>query len=218
MMRHTDRHLRYLLRLVSRRVMLYTEMLTAPALIHGNAPRRLEFDASEHPVGVQFGGSDPDQLRRCALMAVDAGFDEINLNCGCPSPRVTDGRFGACLMAEPDLVAECVAAMASAASIPVTGKSRIGIDGNESYEDLCRFVGTVASAGCRTFVVHARTAWLKGLSPSQNRRVPPLRHDLVHRLKRDFPHLEIIINGGIASVADVQSHLAHVDGVMIGRA
>jgi len=218
MMRHTDRHLRYLLRLISPRTMLYTEMLVTSALIHGNGQRRLEFDPAEHPVGVQLGGSDPAQLRRCAAMAAGAGYDEINLNVGCPSPRVSDGRFGACLMAEPHLVADCVAAMADAVPVPATVKSRIGIDGNESYQDPCRFVAAVAAAGARTLIVHARTEWLKGLSPAKNRRVPPLRSDLVHPLKREFPALRIVINGGIASVAGVREQLAHVDGVMIGRA
>ena len=218
MMAHTDRHFRYLLRLISRRVMLYTEMIPAGALLHGNAKRRLEFDMAEHPVGIQLGGSEPAELAACATMAQDAGYGEINLNAGCPSGRVREGRFGACLMAEPGRVAECIAAMRAAVRIPVSIKIRIGIDDRDSYEHLHGFVSAVAAAGCVTFVVHARKAWLDGLSPRQNRTVPPLRHDIVHRLKRDFPTLEIILNGGINALEEVPAQLQQVDGVMIGRA
>lgn len=218
MMAHTDRHFRYLLRLLSGRVMLYSEMLTTGAVLNGDPSRRLAFDPSEHPVGLQLGGSDPVELARAAAVAEATGYDEINLNVGCPSDRVREGRIGACLMAEPRLVAECVAAMRTAVRIPVTVKSRIGIDDRDSYEDLVRFIEPVAAAGCTVFIVHARKACLNGLSPRENREIPPLRHEYVHRLKREFPHLEIILNGGICSLAEVKEHLAHVDGVMIGRA
>lgn len=218
MMAYTDRHFRYLLRLFSGRAMLYTEMLTTGALMQADAARRLAFHAAEHPVALQLGGSEPEPLARCARLAEDSGYDEVNLNVGCPSDRVRTGRFGACLMAEPGLVAECVAAMIGAVRIPVTVKSRIGIDETERYDDLARFVKTVADAGCRVFIVHARRAVLGGLSPKQNREVPPLRHDFVHRLKREFPELEIIVNGGIRSLDEARRHLEHVDGVMLGRA
>ena len=218
MMTHTDRHFRYLLRQLSRYSMLYTEMLTTGALLHGDTDRYARFNEAEHPVGMQLGGSNPAELASCAEIATDYGYDEINLNVGCPSKRVKSGRFGACLMAEPALVAECIAAMAAATDCPVTVKTRIGIDGHDSYEHLGRFVSTVAEAGCRTFIIHARKAWLNGLSPRQNRSVPPLQYDLVYRLKRDFPRLEIIINGGITSLAEVRNHLLHVDGAMLGRA
>jgi tRNA-dihydrouridine synthase A len=218
MMAHTDRHFRYLMRLISRRVMLYTEMITTGALLHGNAAARLAFDVTEHPVGIQIGGAVPGELARCAQLAEAAGFDEVNLNVGCPSGRVSGGGFGACLMAKPELVAECVSAMAGSVRIPATVKTRIGIDDRDSFEDLCAFVTAVSDAGCGTFIVHARKAWLDGLSPRQNRSVPPLRHDMVQRLKREFPHLEIIANGGIGSLDAVEAQLEHVDGVMIGRA
>ena len=218
MMTHTDRHFRYFLRLLSRHSMLYTEMLTTGALLYGDTDRYARFNDAEHPVGMQLGGSNPADLASCAEIATAYGYDEINLNIGCPSKRVKSGRFGACLMAEPDLVAECVAAMAAVTGCPVTVKTRIGIDGHDSYEHLCRFVSTVSEAGCRTFIIHARKAWLNGLSPRQNRTVPPLRYELVYRLKQDFPHLGIIINGGITSLAEVHNHLRHVDGVMLGRA
>jgi tRNA-dihydrouridine synthase A len=218
MMAHTDRHFRFLLRLISSRVMLYTEMLTTGALLRGDPARRLAFDPAEHPVGIQLGGSDPRALAESARIAEGAGFDEVNLNVGCPSDRVSSGRFGACLMAEPELVAECAASMLAAVRIPVSVKSRIGIDDRDGYEDLARFVGIVAAAGCNIFIVHARKAWLRGLSPRQNREVPPLRLDLVHRLKREFPHLEIIVNGGVGSLEEARRQLAGVDGVMIGRA
>ena len=218
MMTHTDRHFRYFLRLLSRHSMLYTEMLTTGALLYGDTDRYARFNAAEHPVGMQLGGSNPADLASCAEIATAYGYDEINLNIGCPSKRVKSGRFGACLMAEPGVVAGCVAAMAAVTDCPVTVKTRTGIDGHDSYEHLRRFVSTVSEAGCRTFIIHARKAWLNGLSPRQNRTVPPLRYDLVYRLKQDFPHLEIIINGGITGLAEVHDHLRHVDGVMLGRA
>ena len=218
MMTHTDRHFRYLLRLLSRHSMLYTEMLTTGALLYGDTDRYARFHDAEHPVGIQLGGSNPGELAKCAKIAADYGYDEINLNVGCPSKRVKSGRFGACLMAEPGLVAEGVAAMASATNLPVTVKTRTGIDEHDSYEHLYRFVSAVAGAGCRTFMIHARKAWLQGLSPRQNRSVPPLHYDRVYRLKQDFPHLEIVINGGITSLAETHNHLSHVDGVMLGRA
>ncbi len=218
MMNHTDRHFRTLLRLISRHVMLYTEMITAGALLHGPAERRLAHAVAERPLGLQLGGSDPAALARCAEMAEATGYNEVNLNVGCPSDRVQEARFGACLMAEPKLVAECVAAMAGAVSIPVTVKTRIGIDERDRYEDLADFIETVNAAGCNTFVIHARKAWLKGLSPRENRHLPPLQYATVYQLKRDFPDLEIILNGGVTSLDDVAVHLQHVDGVMIGRA
>lgn len=217
MMDWTDRHDRYFLRLFNPHVRLYTEMVTTGALIHGDAPRFLRFDASEHPLALQLGGSDPVALARCAKMAEDWGYDEVNLNVGCPSDRVQQGRIGACLMAEPALVADCVAAMQAAVKIPVTVKHRIGIDGLEAYPDLHRFVATVAATGCRTFIVHARIAILQGLSPKENRDIPPLRYADVYRLKADFPTLEIHINGGIKTVAEIEQHWREVDGVMVGR-
>lgn len=213
----TDRHCRYFHRLLSRHVLLYTEMVTTGAILHGDTHRHLAFNAEEHPLALQLGGSDPGDLARCAKLAEDYGYDEVNLNVGCPSDRVQNGRFGACLMAEPQLVAECVMAMRSAVKIPVTVKSRIGIDDRDSYEELTQFIATVAAAGCETFVVHARKAWLSGLSPKENREIPPLRYDLVYRLKQDFPQLQIAINGGISSLQQSAEHLQHVDGVMIGR-
>ncbi|MEJ8840332.1 tRNA dihydrouridine(20/20a) synthase DusA [Ramlibacter sp. AN1133] len=217
MMDWTDRHCRYFHRLLSRRTRLYTEMVTTGALLHGDVPRHLDFDASEHPVALQLGGSEPADLARCAKLGVEWGYDEINLNCGCPSERVQRGAFGACLMAEPQLVADCVKAMVDAVDVPVTVKHRIGIDKVESYEFVRDFVGTVAEAGCRVFIVHARNAWLKGLSPKENREIPPLRYELVHRLKRDFPQLVIAINGGITEDAVVLAELSQLDGAMIGR-
>jgi len=218
MMTHTDRHFRYFLRLISRRVMLYTEMVTTGALIHGGQRQRLAYNESEHPLGLQLGGSDPRELAVSARMAADCGYDEVNLNVGCPSDRVRTGRFGACLMAEPRRVAECIAAMAAAVTIPVTVKTRIGIDHRDSYADLHRFVATVADSGCRTFIIHARKAWLQGLSPRQNRDIPPLDYDRVYHIKADFPDLEIIINGGIHTLEEAREHLSCVNGVMIGRA
>jgi len=214
----TDRHCRFFLRLISKQALLYTEMVTTGALLHGDRQRFLQFDPSEHPLALQLGGSDPAGLAACAKMAEDFGYDEVNLNVGCPSDRVQNGSFGACLMAEPELVAECVAAMRQAVSIPVTVKSRIGIDDRDSYEELIQFIGTVAEAGCDTFIVHARKAWLKGLSPKQNREVPPLRYDVVYQLKRDFPALQIVLNGGITTLDQAEDVLGNgVDGVMVGR-
>jgi tRNA-dihydrouridine synthase A len=217
MMDWTDRHCRTFHRLLSRRTRLYTEMVTTGALLHGDVPRHLDFDAAEHPVALQLGGSEPADLARCAQLGVQWGYDEINLNCGCPSERVQRGSFGACLMAEPQLVADCVKAMVDVVDVPVTVKHRIGIDKTESYEFVRDFVGTVAEAGCGVFMVHARNAWLKGLSPKENREVPPLRYDLVHRLKREFPQLVMVINGGITTDAVVHEQLQELDGAMIGR-
>lgn len=213
----TDRHCRYFYRLMSRHALLYTEMVTTGAILHGNQSRYLQFNPAEHPLALQLGGSNPQELALCAKIAEDYGYDEVNLNVGCPSDRVQNGRFGACLMAEPVLVAECIAAMQHAVSIPVTVKSRIGIDDRDSYEELTHFIATVAAAGCRTFIVHARKAWLSGLSPKQNRDVPPLRYDVVFQLKQDFPQLEIIINGGITCLETSKNLLDQVDGVMLGR-
>lgn len=213
----TDRHCRYFYRLLSRHAVLYTEMVTTGAILHGNPERHLQFNQAEHPVALQLGGSNPPDLALCAKIAEDYGYDEVNLNIGCPSDRVQNGRFGACLMAEPALVAECVAAMRQAVSIPVTVKSRIGIDDRDSYAELTQFVGDVAASGCETFIIHARKAWLSGLSPKQNRHIPPLRYDVVLQLKQDFPQLEIIINGGIDTLDSCLTLLNTVDGVMLGR-
>ena len=218
MLDRTDRHQRYFMRLVAPRTLLYTEMVTSGALVHGDVARHLAFSAAERPVALQLGGSDPTELAHCARLAEQWGYDEVNLNVGCPSDRVQNGRFGACLMAEPTLVGECVSAMAEATALPVTVKHRIGIDHADDYDHLAAFVEPVAAAGCRTFIVHARKAWLQGLSPRENREKPPLRHAEVHRLKRDFPHLEILTNGGLTSVDQLAEQLAHVDGVMVGRA
>ena len=218
MMDWTDRHERAFLRTVSRHVRLYTEMVTTGAIIHGPRDRLLAFGPAEHPVALQLGGSDPRALAECAKIGADLGYDEINLNCGCPSDRVQSGRFGACLMVEPELVAECVAAMRNAVGVPVTVKHRIAIDEMPEWDTLTGFVGTVAAAGCEHFIVHARKAWLDGLSPRENREVPPLHHDMVHRLKAERPELEIAINGGIVTLDETAVHLRHVDGVMIGRA
>ncbi len=218
MMDVTDRHCRFFLRQVNSRVRLYTEMITTGALIHGDVPRHLAFNEEEHPVALQLGGSEPEDLARCAKLGEEYGYDEINLNIGCPSERVQRGAFGACLMAEPGLVARCVQAIRSVISKPVTVKHRIGIDKVEDYAFVRDFVGTVAQAGCKTFIAHARNAVLKGLSPKENREIPPLKYDYVHRLKKDFPDLEIVINGGITTRAEVDLHLKSVDGVMIGRA
>ena len=218
MMDVTDRHCRFFLRQVNSRARLYTEMITTGALIHGNVPRHLEFSEEEHPVALQLGGSEPDELARCAQLGEQYGYDEINLNIGCPSERVQRGAFGACLMAEPALVADCVKAIRDAVALPVTVKHRIGIDKVEDYAFVRDFVGTVAQSGCRTFIVHARNAILKGLSPKENREIPPLRYDYVYRLKRDFSQLKFVINGGITTLSEVELHLRSVDGVMIGRA
>ena len=217
MMDWTDRHCRYFHRLLSRHALLYTEMVTTGALMHGDVPRHLDFNAQEHPVALQLGGSDAGELAQCARLGEQWGYDEINLNCGCPSERVQRGSFGACLMAEPQLVADGVKAMLDAVAIPVTVKHRIGVDRTESYAFVRDFVGTVAEAGCKVFIVHARNAWLKGLSPKQNREVPPLRYELVHQLKREFPHLTIAINGGLTTSDHVAQQLEHVDGAMLGR-
>jgi len=217
MMDWTDRHCRYFHRLLTRHTLLYTEMVTTGALLHGDVPRHLDFNDEEHPVALQLGGSEPDDLAQCARLAEKWGYDEVNLNCGCPSERVQRGAFGACLMAEPALVADGVKAMRDAVSIPVTVKHRIGIDKTESYAFVRDFVGTLSDAGCEVFIVHARNAWLKGLSPKENREVPPLRYELVYQLKRDFPDLTIVLNGGVTTADEVATHLAHVDGVMLGR-
>lgn len=218
MMDFTDRFCRYVHRTLTKRARLYTEMITTGALIHGQREKLLRFDGSEHPVALQLGGSEPDELARAARWGEQAGYDEINLNCGCPSERVQRGAFGACLMAEPDLVADCVRAMRDAVSVPVTVKHRIGLDRDESYDFVVRFIDRVAQAGCSVFIVHARNAWLKGLSPKENREIPPLRYETVYRIKRDFPELTIVINGGLRSHQEALAQLDHVDGVMLGRA
>ena len=217
MMDWSDRHCRFFWRLLTRRAVLYTEMVTTGALLHGDRDRFLRFNPEEHPVALQVGGSDPAQLKECARLAEEWGYDEINLNCGCPSDRVQSGMFGACLMAHPQLVADCVAAMESGGAIPVTVKHRIGIDDMESYAEMRAFVDASAEAGCTTFIVHARKAWLQGLSPKENREIPPLHYDWVYRLKQERPELEIVINGGITSIEQCREHLAQVDGVMLGR-
>ncbi|MBT4042598.1 MAG: tRNA dihydrouridine(20/20a) synthase DusA [Rhodospirillaceae bacterium] len=218
MMEYTDRHERYFLRQISRHALLYTEMVTAEAVIHGDKERLLGFSDAEHPIALQLGGSDPARMTMAAEIGQSFGYDEVNINVGCPSDRVQSGRFGACLMAEPELVAASVKAMTAATDLPITVKSRIGIDDQDSYDFLRQFVETVAAAGCTTFIVHARKAILSGLSPKQNREVPPLDYDRVYRLKSDYPQLEIIINGGIENLEQCQTHLAHLDGVMVGRA
>ena len=214
----TDRHFRYLLRLVSNNIWLYTEMVTTGAILHGNNQQRfLAYSQEEQPLSLQLGGSDPDELSRCCQIAEDYGYNEVNLNVGCPSDRVQSGQFGACLMAKPELVADCVAAMVSSVDIPISVKTRIGIDYEDHYEQLQELVEQVSQTGCQYFTIHARKAWLEGLSPKQNRDVPPLRYDFVYQLKRDFPELHITINGGIKTLTDMQEHLNFVDGVMIGR-
>ncbi len=217
MMAYTDRHYRVLMRLITRRALLYTEMVTTGSLIHGDGARHLHFSPIERPLALQLGGAAPRDLAICARMAENLEYDEVNLNVGCPSDRVHSGQFGACLMKTPSLVGECVSAMREAVKLPVTVKTRIGVDHEDSYEALTGFIATVKAAGCQTFIIHARKAWLKGLSPRQNRTVPPLRYDVVYQLKRDFPELEIIINGGIKTLEEVGTHLREVDGVMIGR-
>ncbi|MDD4914257.1 MAG: tRNA dihydrouridine(20/20a) synthase DusA [Methylococcales bacterium] len=213
----TDRHCRYFHRMLSSHSLLYSEMVSTGAILHGNRQTHLQFDPAEHPVALQLGGSNPAELALCAKITEDFGYDEINLNIGCPSPRVRNGSFGACLMAEPELVAACVAAMRQTVKIPVTVKSRIGIDDRDSYPELVDFIATIAAAGCETFIVHARKAWLSGLSPKQNREIPPLRYDVVLRLKQDFPDLNIVINGGVTSLETALDLLRGVDGVMLGR-
>lgn len=224
MMDRTDRHCRVLMRLISKRALLYTEMIASPALVRGQTPERfLGHSPAEHPLALQLGGSDPAELAIAARMAEDWGYEEINLNVGCPSSRVTSGKFGACLMAEPQLVADCVAAMRRVVSVPVTVKTRIGIDNLDSPEYLASFVETVSQSGCATFIIHARKAWLKGLSPKENREIPPLHYERVHDLKSRFPHLEFVLNGGLTCLAAAATHLtaahgAPLDGVMVGRA
>ncbi|MBY0226404.1 MAG: tRNA dihydrouridine(20/20a) synthase DusA [Hyphomicrobium sp.] len=218
MMDWTDRHCRFFHRGLTKHALLYTEMVTAEAILHGNRERLLGFDATEQPLVLQLGGSDPAKLAEAARIGGERGYREINLNIGCPSDRVQEGRFGACLMAEPDLVALCFEAMANAVSVPVTVKCRIGIDDQDAEADFQRFIDRVADAGCRTFIVHARKAWLKGLSPKENREIPPLDYGRVYRLKAARPNLTIVINGGIESLDACEQHLRHVDGVMLGRA
>jgi len=217
MMDWTDRHCRVFHRQITRHTWLYTEMVTTGALIHGDVPRHLDYSGIEHPVALQLGGSEPADLAKSAKLGEQWGYDEINLNCGCPSERVQKGAFGACLMAEPQLVADCVKAMRDAVSVDVTVKHRIGIDHVETYDFVRDFVGTIADAGCKTFIVHARNAILKGLSPKENREIPPLKPEYAYQLKRDFPQLEILINGGIKTLEEIDLHLQHVDGVMLGR-
>ena len=217
MMQRTDRHFRYLARLFSKHCLLYTEMLTTGALLHGDASRFLAFNDCEHPVALQLGGNDPSAMADCAELGEIHGYDEVNINVGCPSDRVQNGMIGACLMAKPELVANCVRAMREKVKIPVTVKSRIGIDQQDRYEDLYAFVSEIANAGCETFIVHARKAWLQGLSPRQNRELPPIKYDLVYRLKEQFPSLTIVINGQIQSIDEALGHLQYVDGVMVGR-
>lgn len=218
MMNWTDRHDRFFLRLISRHARLYTEMVTTGALLHGDAEAHLRFDESEHPVALQLGGCEPAAMAVCARLAEDAGYDEVNINVGCPSDRVQNGRFGACLMREPQRVAECVAAMRDAVRIPVTVKTRIGVDHDDSYDFLARFAEAVAAAGCEALIVHARKAWLSGLSPKANREVPPLDYARVRQLKRDFPDLRVVLNGGIDDLDSAAQQLDRLDGVMLGRA
>lgn len=213
----SDHNCRYFWRLLTKQALLYTEMVTTGALIHGDRERFLHFNVEEHPVALQLGGSNPKDLARCARWAQEWGYDEVNLNCGCPSDRVQSGMFGACLMAKPELVANCVKAMLDSCDIPVTVKHRIGIDHMESYGQLLEFVEPVATAGCSVFIVHARKAWLQGLSPKENREIPPLNYEWVYQLKKDLPLLTIVINGGIQTLQECQHHLQHVDGVMLGR-
>lgn len=217
MMGWTDRHDRYFLRLISPNALLYTVMITSGALIYGKKFDVLEYSPEEHPVALQLGGSDPKELAECAKIAEKYGYDEINLNCGCPSDRVQKGKFGACLMAEPELVADCIDAMQQVVSVPVTVKSRIGINNQDSYDFFLNFIGKIADKGCKTFIVHARAALLNGLSPAENRVIPPLKYDYAYRLKKDFPHLNVILNGGIKTLESIQEALTQLDGVMIGR-
>ena len=218
MMERTDRHYRYFMRQMTRRTLLYTEMITTAAILHGDREKLLGFSPEEKPLSLQVGGDNPQELAECARIAEDIGYDEINLNVGCPSNRVQNGNFGACLMAQPERVAQAVEAMQKAVDLPVTVKHRIGIDQRDRYEDMAHFVRIVSEVGCRRFTVHARKAWLKGLSPKENRNIPPLRYQDVHRLKQEFPHLFIEINGGITTLVQVQEQLKLLDAVMIGRA
>jgi tRNA-dihydrouridine synthase A len=217
MMGYTDRHARYLYRLISPSAILYTEMVVASAILHGDRSKLLRFNEQEQPLALQLGGSSPHEMQLAARFAEDCGFQEVNINVGCPSDRVQSGKIGACLMREPGVVAECVDAMKNAVDIPVTVKTRTGIDEMDDYQYLHRFVSEVTEAGCATFIVHARKAWLKGLSPKQNRDVPPLHYERVYQLKDDFPDLEIVINGGVKTAEEVKTHLGFVDGVMLGR-
>jgi tRNA-dihydrouridine synthase A len=217
MMDRTDRHYRYFMRQITRRTLLYTEMVTSAAILYGDLDKLLGFDRVEHPISLQIGGDNPQHLAHCTKIAADFGYDEVNLNVGCPSSRVQDGNFGACLMLQPERVADCIAAMRGATNLPVTVKHRIGVDDRDTYEDLVNFISIVSATGCDRFTIHARKAWLQGLSPRENREIPPLRYEDVHRLKRDFPHLWIEINGGIKTLAQVREQLTHVDAVMIGR-
>ena len=217
MMDWTDRHCRYFYRLLSKNTQLYTEMITAKAILNGDKSRLLDFNLGENPLTLQLGGSDPTEMAKCALIAQDWGYDEVNINVGCPSDRVLSGSFGACLMKEPDLVASCVESMIDKCDIPVTVKSRIGIDDMESYEQLADFIMRIHNKGCQHFIIHARKAWLQGLSPKENRTIPPLNYQWVYQLKKDFPQLKITINGGIENCSEVKNHLNYVDGVMLGR-
>ena len=217
MMDWTDRHCRFLLRLISKHTLLYTEMVTTGAILNGDRERFLRYDSCEHPLALQLGGSDPQQLAECSRIGEDAGYDEINLNVGCPSDRVQSGRFGACLMAEPALVADCVTAMSESVSVPVTVKTRIGIDDRDSYEELAHFIDCVHQGGCKTFILHARKAFLQGLSPKENRTVPPLNYEYAYRIKQQFPELTIVINGGLTDLEAAEKHLMAMDGVMLGR-
>ena len=218
MMDWSDRHCRMFWRQLTGSALLYTEMVTTGAIIHAGPGRFLRYHEDEHPIALQLGGSTPADLATCTKLAEEWGYDEVNLNCGCPSDRVQNGMFGACLMAQPQLVADCIKAMQDASSIPVTVKHRIGIDDMESYEEMVGFIEPIMATGCSTFIVHARKAWLQGLSPKQNREIPPLDYEMVYRLKKDFPELEVIINGGITDLEQSLEHLKHVDGVMLGRA
>ena len=218
MMRYTDMHERFFLRLITKKAVLYTEMIATGALIHGNCDYQLDFNKEEHPVAVQFGGSSPLELSKCAIMAEKKGYDEINLNIGCPSERVQKGNFGVCLMLEPELVADCVRQMRKSVDIPITVKCRTGVDDNDDYLFLKSFIDIVKDSGIKTFIIHARKGILKGLSPRQNRNIPPLNYEKVYSIKNDFPNLEIIINGGIKSISETKNHLNYVDGVMLGRA
>ncbi len=217
MMGYTDRHARYLFRLISSNSLLYTEMITMQALQHGDRKKLLAHDPFEYPLALQLGGNHPHKLGECAKMGEDVGFHEINLNVGCPSDRVKSGNFGACLMLDPDRVADCIHAMVSAVRIPVTIKCRIGVDHHDSYPYLSNFINKIRNAGCEVFIIHARKAWLNGLSPKENREIPPLRYEVVEQIKKDFPHLTIVINGGIKTIGDIHQHLPNVDGVMLGR-